>query len=312
MIGYTCAMLRYYYPLEFITAFLNNARTDEDIARGTQLAKEKGFVIRAPKFRYAQNIYTCDEETNTIYKGLGSIKSMQSIAADIMEEIANHSPTNFINVLELCDEVKKDNKRINSKSMQILMDIGFFSEYGNIDTINLISFWYNKYGKCKIGKKEGLEPWLIDIIKNCAEKETEKQFSRFSNIELVKNILDVVGARSDNIKRLISNQIEHLGYVDVGAYNVPIDEYVVQESHTDKYNRIWITLYHLASNQSMQYKCEKKWYDKVPCVHGDLLRVVFRTKEKVKLAGEDGYGRKLWAKTGEYENIISCYEIIKE
>ena len=54
MIGYTCAMLRYYYPLEFITAFLNNARTDEDINKGTKFAKEKGFIIKAPKFGHSQ------------------------------------------------------------------------------------------------------------------------------------------------------------------------------------------------------------------------------------------------------------------
>ena len=94
-------MLRYYYPLEFITAFLNNARTDEDINKGTKFAKEKGFIIKAPKFGHSQNEYVCDKETNTICKGLDSIKSMQTIAADIMNEIYTQEPKDFIEVLFL-------------------------------------------------------------------------------------------------------------------------------------------------------------------------------------------------------------------
>ena len=115
----------------------------------------------------------------------------------------------------------------------------------------------------------------------------------------------------DNIQELVANQIEHLGYVDVEDYNMPIDMYLVQDAHTDKWKRVWMRLYHLASNQSIEYKCDKKWFDKHECSKNDLLKVVFRAKEKLKLAGEDEYGRKQWLKTGEYENIISCYEIIK-
>jgi hypothetical protein len=43
-----------------------------------------------------------------------------------------------------------------------------------------------------------------------------------------------------------------------------------------------------------------------------LLKVAFRSKEKVKLVGEDANGKKQWMKSGEFENIVNCYEIIKE
>ena len=41
MIGYICAMLRYYYPLEFITAFMNCSDTEEDLSSGMELARIK-------------------------------------------------------------------------------------------------------------------------------------------------------------------------------------------------------------------------------------------------------------------------------
>lgn len=311
MIGYTCAMLRYYYPMEFITAFLNNARTDADIERGTKLAKNKGFKIKAPKFGYAQNNYVCDKETQTIYKGLGSIKSMQSIAADIMQQIYERKPKDFLDVLTLCNEVKIDGKRINSKSLDILVDIGFFSEFGHPSALRQVRFAYDKFGKRKTFKKEALRDFEIEIIRAHAEKETEKQFSKVDNEAIVRAWLNATPNMEDNIQELVANQIEHLGYVDVEDYNMPIDMYLVQDAHTDKWKRVWMRLYHLASNQSIEYKCDKKWFDKHECSKNDLLKVVFRAKEKLKLAGEDEYGRKQWLKTGEYENIISCYEIIK-
>ena len=312
MIGYTCAMLRYYYPLEFITAFLNNARTDEDITKGTKLAKEKGFTIRAPKFGHAQNIYVCDKQTKTIYKGLGSIKSMQSISADIMNEIYAQHPKDFIDILFLCEDTRIDGKRINSKSMDILVDIGFFSEYGNVNTIKRTRYWYDKFAKRKTIKKDDCDDWLIDIIRNNAEKETEKQFSGIDKKQLLHDIEETLPQHADNIQLLIKNQIEHLGYVDVGDYDVDMDIYVVQDSHKDKWDRIWLDLFHIKSNQSFSYKCESKWFNKNPCIKNDLLKVAFRTREKVKLVGEDANGKKQWMKSGEFENIVSCYEIIKE
>lgn len=312
MIGYTCAMLRYYYPLEFITAFLNNARTDEDINKGTKFAKEKGFIIKAPKFGHSQNVYVCDKETNTIYKGLDSIKSMQTIAADIMNEIYAQEPKDFIDVLFLCESVKIDGKRINSKSMDILVDIGFFSEYGNINTLKRIRYWYDKFAKRKTIKKDDCEDWLIDIIRPNAGKETEKQFSNINKPQLLRDIDNVLPPQDDNIQLLIKKQIELLGYVDVENHQVDMDEYIVQKVHKDKWGRIWLDLFHLSSNQSFEYKCEAKWYNRLPCVQNDLLKVAFRSKEKVKLVGEDANGKKQWMKSGEFENIINCYEIIKE
>lgn len=312
MIGYTCAMLRYYYPLEFITAFLNNARTEEDINKGTKFAKEKGFIIKAPKFGHSQNIYVCDKETKTIYKGLGSIKSMQTIAADIMNEVYAKEPKDFIDILFLCESVKVDDKRINSKSMDILIDIGFFSEYGNINTLKRIRYWYDKFAKRKTIKKDDCEDWLINIVRPNAEKETEKQFSGIDKPQLLRDINTILPPQDDNIQLLIKKQIEHLGYVDVENYQVDMDAYIVQKVHKDKWGRIWLDLFHLNSNQSFEYKCEAKWYNRLPCIQNDLLKVAFRSKEKVKLVGEDANGKKQWMKSGEFENIVNCYEIIKE
>lgn len=311
-IGYINGYLRYYYPLEFLTAafnvFSDNATKTEAI---TAYAKRINIKIKAPKFGHANNIYVCDKDNGIIYKGLGSIKSMQNIAADIMQEVYNYQPKDFIDVLELCNEVKVDGKRINSKSMDILINIGFFSMFGNHWSVDQMRYAYQKFGKCKTVKKETLRDFEVDVVRECAEKETDKQFSKIDNKALVYKWLAAVPKMDDDIQDLITSQIEYLGYVDVEDYDMPIDMYIVQDAHADKWNRVWMRLYHLASNQSIEYKCDKKWYDKHQCDKGDLIKVIFRAKEKLKLAGEDEYGRKQWLKTGEYENIISCYQIME-
>ena len=64
-----------------------------------------------------------------------------------------------------------------------LVDIGFFSEYGNVDTIKRTRYWYDKFAKRKTIKKEKIDcdDWLIEIHRKNAEKETDKQFSGIKN-----------------------------------------------------------------------------------------------------------------------------------
>ena len=80
MIGYTCAYLRYYYPKEFITAYLNNANNEDDISMGTELANQLNIPIHSIKFRYSLSEYACDD--TGIYKGIESIKFCNSKIAD--------------------------------------------------------------------------------------------------------------------------------------------------------------------------------------------------------------------------------------
>ena len=87
MNGYMCARMRYYYPLEFTTAYLNNAENDDDIANGLLIAKTKGIGMNNIKFRYSKAEYMCDKETNTIYKGIKSIKYLNKQCAEELYEL---------------------------------------------------------------------------------------------------------------------------------------------------------------------------------------------------------------------------------
>lgn len=310
--GYISGYLRYYYPLEFLTASFN-IFTDkpEKTQRITDYAKQHNIKIKSPKFGYAHNEYMCDKESNTIYKGLGSIKNMQSIAADIMLQIAEHNPKTFLDILYLREEVKVNGKKLDARSLDILIDIGFFSNICTITEAKTTLFWFDKYGTRKTLKKEELtEPWILEIVEKSAGKETTAQFSQLNNRGIIEDILKKIPKKEDDITTLIRNQITYLGYADAEGMNISPLEYMVQSVREDKYNRVWMSLYQLSTGTTKDYKCDTSWYKKKPCKKGDLIKAVFKPKERVKFVGKDNNGKNLWQKTGEYENILKYYSFI--
>lgn len=312
-IGYISGYLRYYYPLEFLTASFNTFSDKLDKTQKiTDYAKKHNIKIKAPKFGYAHNEYMCDKESNTIYKGLSSIKDMQSIAADIMLDIADKNPETFVDVLFLTEECKIDNKKINKKSLDILLNIGFFDVFGTIPELKSILHWFDKYKKCKTVKRETLtDEWLIEIIRKNAGKESEKQFREINNKGIVKDIYNILPKQAEDNTALIRNQIKHLGYADIGNDNISPLEYYIQDVNEDKWGRIWLSLYQLSSGISKRYKCDKIWFKRLPCIKDDIIKAIFKSKEKMKVVGEDEDGKKIFARTGEYENIVKGYSIVK-
>lgn len=308
-----CAYLKANYPLEYFTVTLNMYKDSQvKTERLTNESQHWNIKIKAPKFGYAHNEYMCDKESNTIYKGLGSIKDMQSIAADIMLDIADKNPETFVDVLFLTKECKINNKKINKKSLEILLNIGFFDVFGTIPELKSILYWFDKYKKCKTVKRKTLtDEWLIEIIRKNAGKESEKQFGEIDNKGIVKDIYNILPKQAEDNTALIRNQIKYLGYADIGNDNISPLEYYVQDVNEDKWGRIWLSLYQLSSGISKRYKCDKTWFKRLPCIKDDIIKAIFKSKEKMKVVGEDEDGKKIFARTGEYENIVKGYSIVK-
>lgn len=307
-----CAYLKANYPLEYFTVTLNMYKDSQiKTERLTDESKNWSIKIKAPKFGYAHNEYMCDKESNTIYKGLGSIKDMRSTSADIMLQIAEHNPKTFLDILYLREEVKVNGKKLDARSLDILIDIGFFSNICTITEAKTTLFWFNKYGTKKTFKKEKLtEPWILEIVEKNAEKETAAKFSQLNNRGIIEDVLKKIPKKEEDITTLIRNQITYLGYADAEGMNISPLEYMVQSVREDKYNRVWMSLHQLATGVIKDYKCDSSWFKKKPCKKGDIIKAVFKPKDKVKFVGQDDKGKNLWQKTGEYENILKYYSFV--
>ena len=185
--GYVCGYLRYYYPLEFITCALNTfSDNDDKMLAISKYAKDQGIVIKLPTFDHFGNYFTCDKETNTIYKGLSSIKYMNDKVADdlnsIKEKVGNKS---FINIL-----AEISNTKIDSRQLDILIKIGFFDSLGSInDLLNQVELFDKFFGRKQIAKKDIEELGVdVDIISKHSI-ETEKMYKITDSQGLLNNLV---------------------------------------------------------------------------------------------------------------------------
>ena len=170
MIGYTCGYLRYYYPVEFITAYLNSAANDDDLMMGTDLARQLGIRIVSPMYGYSRSKYYCDASSKKIYKGISSIKTASEKGASELALLYDDSYSSFVDLLAAI----KNKTTVNSRMLDILIKIDFFADFGDISKLLWINTKFGDlYGKRSI-KKDQLDKYGLseDLIRKYSTAET--------------------------------------------------------------------------------------------------------------------------------------------
>lgn len=296
MIGYMCAYLRYYYPKEFITAYLNNANNEDDIMLGTELAKQLGITIHSIKFRHSTAKYSCDKDG--IYKGIASVKFLNEDAANDLYSIKDEKFNTFIDLLVRISDLKVD-----SRKLEILIKLDFFEEFGGIRYLLTCSDLFSKYyGKKQMKKDKALEYGLdFDVLRECSGKETQKTFMELDSAKLLNKLLQNIPNEKTDMRTKIAYQIENLGYVDIvdkklAGYCVALDLNVDYSPR--------LKLYALANGNTIPVKISKKIFKQNPIRRGDVVKVTNQYK-KQKMKKVDGE----WQETDEQEWWVSEYQI---
>ena len=296
MIGYMCAYLRYYYPREFITAYLNNANNEDDIMLGTELAKQLGITIHSIKFRHSTAKYSCDKDG--IYKGIASVRFLNEDAANDLYSIKDEKFNTFIDLLVRISDLKVD-----SRKLEILIKLDFFEEFGGIRYLLTCSDLFSKYyGKKQMKKDKALEYGLdFDVLRECSGKETQKTFMELDSAKLLNKLLQNIPNEKTDMRTKIAYQIENLGYVDIvdkklAGYCVALDLNVDYSPR--------LKLYALANGNTIPVKISKKIFKQNPIRRGDIVKVTNQYK-KQKMKKVDGE----WQETDEQEWWVSEYQI---
>ena len=298
MIGYICGYLRYYYPREFITAYLNNANNDDDIKLGTELAKQLQIPIHSIKFRHSTAKYSCDK--NGIYKGIASVKFLNDDAADDLYAIRDEKFDTFIDLLARIKDL-----RVDSRKLEILIKLDFFSEFGGINYLLVCNSLFDKYyGKKQMKKEKLYEEGLdFDVIRKYAGKETPKMFSNLDSVGLINELISTIPNEKTTLRTIIAYQIENLGYVDVvdkkyAGYCVVTD---LNVDYSPK-----LKLYALANGNTIPVKIDKKIFKNQPLRRGDIIKVI-RQNKKPKMRKVEGK----WIETEEKEWWVTEYEYVR-
>lgn len=268
MIGYTCAYMRYYYPEEFIAAYLNNANNEDDIRYGTELAKVKGIKIHPIKFRHSSAKYTVDKNNHCLYKGCGSVKFLNDNVSEKLYEMKDQRFNSFIDFLSVFPG--------NSRQREILTRLGFFEEFGGSQKLLRIAELYDTYHGKKIIKKDKCN-LPIELIEKYIDSETEKQY-RFTPEGMDALLSDLCSRIPDKdipLQSRLQAEREYLGYI---SYTDPFhpNTAVVMDvncKYTPK-----LTLYRLDTGTTMIVKLKKRSYESSPLPVGAIIKFYTETK----------------------------------
>ena len=305
--GYVSGWLRYHYPLQFLTVALNiNQSNEEKTDALTAYAHKTGIIIKPPKFRHSRSDYFCDSNNNCIYKGLGSIKHMSSDVAESLYLLRDKQFKNFIDLL-FCMQylpVKPD-----SRQLDILIKIGYFSEFGSAKALLEGVRVFNIFHKSKTIK---LDKWIdmcynIDILRQHSERMTDKTASGIDNYALILAILKQESMPKTTIVDMLRWQAEFLGYVDGRDSKRDINDWLVLDSKTTNYGTAWLRLYNLQHGVERQYKCNKKWWATHKCKSGDIIKAVL---DNVPKWTKNSDGK--FIKTNETEVQVKCFKVLEE
>lgn len=290
-IGYICGFLRYYYPLEFLTAAFNIFTDKEDkIVAITEYANKVGIEIKPIKFRYSKADYNMDKSTNSIYKGIASIKFMNTDVADKLYEMRNEKFDSFTDLLRVFPG--------NSRQLDILIKLNFFSEFGPSGTLLRIAMLYDKFSGKKIIKKDKLDGIPVDLIEKHST-QTEKQYRLTDPDEFLRELCSMVPHIELPIQTRITAEQEYLGYISLVLPEKKQMGYVMKLDC--KYSPK-ATVYELSTGKTAVYKIQKGTYQKNPFDVGCLLKFNYEMRNKSR---KDENGQ--WIKLSDQEPWILNY-----
>lgn len=305
MIGYTCAMLRHYYPIEFVTAYLNNADNMDDIQQGTQLAKEKGIEIKPIEFGESIDRYDFDKSKNIIYKGIESIKYCNSKIA--YELFGLNKQNKYTSFTELLIDIKSKTS-VDARQLKILTILDFFRKFGkNKKLLNYIEIFDNFYERKQINKKDLEKLGLSEsLIQKYSQKETAALYKELDIAGLVNELTNSLEDKTLSVKEQIKYEKEYLEYVIYTNPSVNEKFYAVIEfmTYNDK-RKPYVTLKNIKTGIEMKTKIKDvQIFTENPFELFSILKVSrFRQQYKTKNIGG------VWKKTDELEDILMDYEV---
>ena len=324
-IGYICGYLRYYYPLEFMTVVLNVCKDDaEKTNKAIDYVKKHDMVIKPPKFRYSRAEYFMDKETNSIYKGMASIKYMN---AQVSEELYKLKDNQYNNFMDLLIDVY-DKTSINSRQLNILIAIDFFEEFGKSQMLLDIVKLYENIMSKKIKSKKGEVsfnkidlPYPQEIIEKYAtEKSKEDKYKQYK----VENALGLCYELMNDIPNMEMSSIDkiRINLDAMGECNYYFEDYnpttciVVDVITKFKTKKAW--LFNIASGHIAEVNIGEGYYNLQPFKALDVIDVFEITqkpkKERREVEVEDKNGNKVtkmkYVPTGEMRLYLSEYHLL--
>ena len=300
------AEAKVHYPLEYFTTVLNEYQSDnEKTSRIIAELDYFGIHLENIKFGKSKSEYTFDKNTNTIYKSISSIKYCNEVIANELYELGkNNTYKNFVDVIK---DIKTKTS-VNSRQLQILTILNFFSDYGSNKKLLQIIEMFEKFYERKQIKKADVEVLGIDLneFEGCYDNETQKMYKDLHMDRYVEKMSKKIEDKPLSIKEQIKYEQEYLEYIIYSNPKAPKNMFYVVEAkfYKDK-TKPYLNLYNLRTGDTLKTKITSgKSFVERPFQTGNVINVTeFREKNKMKMVNGT------WVKTPEMEKIVVGWDV---
>lgn len=305
IVTYESVLFRTYFPAEFITAYLNAAKDMKDIIKCEQLAKKLDISylndpkvkvkkaeilsvwtgkkvdpdsfpvypdkveIKNAEFGKSGGYYTFDPVDYAVYKGVGSVKFLNTTFPDELLELSKLEKYKNIDSLNkrqrkvlfydfICDALA--NTKTEKKHIRILIKLNFFKSFApaqtllNIyDTIDMLTDFKFKTVKSKQIKKADLEflPLNKEIFAKCIIKDSPATY-RVDMDKYFRMYFATLPDERINIKEQLLFEEEYVGQF-TSTFKLKKNAYFVTAVDVySKKNNPYISLYDLRNGNSMR------------------------------------------------------------
>ena len=219
---------------------------------------------------------------------------MNAKIADEIYELRKNKYDSFVDLLyDISAKTSTD-----ARQLKILIDLDFFSEFGDANTLMAQYKFFDTFSTRKQFKKDELEELGIslDMIRPYAGKETAKMFTEVDFNAFVRVAAREIKAPARKLSEQIKAQTEHLGYITIAdpKYSRMAAVLAVDTKYSPR-----LKLYSLKNGTTLDCKIDKRTFNKDKLAVGDIVRIT-STKEKPKSRKNEN---------GEWESIPGTKEL---
>lgn len=302
----TIAYLKAHYPLEFYKCVLQRF-TDKGEKDKVSLIKQemlkRGYKLKDIQFGDDNRQFNIDRTNNCIVQTMTSIKDMPKTAPQALYELGHKSIKNRADLYQAL----MDDSRINSKACDILFKLGYFSKLCSNPNRLMVEYEiYQKYISTKVLTKSKFSDTMIEQIRQCVGKESDKQFRDIDNKKLISLFIKQAEIKSCNIAQQIKWQIELLGYSNLSDSTRDANDWIVTNIEKNSYGSVFLSLYNICYGANRRYKLAKQYVKKADELSiGDVIKCVLAERNKWRKDDKGGF-----VKSAEMETYIKCYKVI--
>lgn len=304
----TIACLKAHYPLEFYKCVLQRF-TDKGEKDKVSLIKQemlkRGYKLKDIQFGDDNRQFNIDRVNNCIVQTMTSIKDMPKTAPQALYELGQKGIKSRADLYQAL----MDDSRINSKACDILFKLGYFSKLcSNPNRLMAEYEIYQKYISTKVLTKSKFNDTMIEQIRQCAGKESDKQFRDIDNKKLISLFIKQTTIQPYSIAQQIKWQIELLGYSNLTDATRDANDWIITNIEKNSYGSVFLSLYNICYGANRRYKLAKQYVNKSSELSvGDIVRCVLAERNKWR-KNENGE----FVKSAEMETYVKCYKRLED